>query len=40
VLEHVLTDAPVGDGTAAATGPRLLELMVVDVVGCGSGLVV
>jgi hypothetical protein len=40
VLEHVLADAPVGHGPAAATGPRLLALVVVETVACGTGLVV
>jgi hypothetical protein len=39
VIEHVLADAPVGDGPAAAPGPRVLALVVVEIVACGAGLV-
>jgi hypothetical protein len=40
VLEHVVPDAPVGDRPATTAGPRLLVLLVVDVVPRRTGVVV
>ena len=40
VLEHVIADAPVGHGPTPAGGPRLLVLVVVQIVPSGTGVMV
>ena len=40
VVEHVIADAPVGHGPTPAGGPRLLVLVVVQIVPSGTGVMV
>src|SRR5215217_6684092 len=40
VREHVVADAPIGHGATPGAGPRLLVLVVVDIVPRGAGVVV